>query len=465
MRKKVLVIFTTATLLILAPSLVLWIMSHVEIRKAEEAMIQRDYKAASKSYARAARWRFWQEDLWEKAGLASFSGTVYQEGIVYFGRVRNLTEEGWLALSLSHLALGDTESARTGFEKGLERFPDSPALHAGLAEVYRKDKDWEAELRELRALVLLTPGDGRVRYRLGILLMLTDPEAAQMELSLASSLDPTFEHAVRTLNAVLENPSMQANPSSRFALTGRALALVGEWEVSLSAFERAVAQNPGNAEAWAWLGEARQQTGLDGRIELDRALRLNHTSAVIRGLRGLYWSRRDRPAQMLAEYLLAAEFEPQNPAWQASVGDAYLRLGDLDAALRAYERAADLAPEDPTYWRLLAVFFADNGVYVEAIGFPAAQKAVELSSRDPSSLDALGYVYYASGRFANAQQILLEAVGLDPEYFPAQIHLAMNYLAQGNRPVARDILVNVLELDPEGAAGVAARQLLQNYFP
>ncbi|MBM3124066.1 MAG: tetratricopeptide repeat protein [Chloroflexi bacterium] len=465
MRNKYLVIFTTTILLILGSSLVIWMMSQVEIRLAEEALIKHDYRTASRSYARAARLSFWQADLWEKAGLASFSGSAYPEVIDYIGRARTLTEEGWLAFSLAHLYLGDSESASISFEKGLQRFPDSLALHAGLAEVYRKNEDWEAELRELQELVLLSPDDGHVRYRLGVLLMLTDPEEAQTQLSLASSLDPTFQPAVQTLITVLEDPSKQVDSSSRIALVGRALGLVGEWEFSRSAFERAVAQDPGDAEAWAWLGEARQQTGLDGRTELDRALQLNPTSAVIRGLRGLYWSRQDKPAQMLAEYLLAAEYDPQNPAWQAAVGDAFLRLGDLEAAFRAYENAAGLAPEDPTYWRLLALFCAENGVYVEEIGLPAAKKAVELSSQDPGSLDALGFVYYASGRFANAQQTLHEAAKLDPEYFPAQIHLALNYLAQGNRPVAREILANVLALDPEGPGGVEARQVLQDYFP
>ncbi len=68
---------------------------------------------------------------------------------------------------------------------------------------------------------------------------------------------------------------------------------------------------------------------------------------------------------MLAEYLLAAEYEPTNPAWQAEIGNAYIKRGDLVAALAAYQHATELAPNKSTYWSLLAVFCAENSVYLE----------------------------------------------------------------------------------------------------
>ena len=82
---------------------------------------------------------------------------------------------------------------------------------------------------------------------------------------------------------------------------GRALGLVNEWDLSLAAFEKAIALDAENAEAWAWLGEAKQhiiytQTGETvskgvGLEELGHALTLDPSSVVVRALRGLYWNR------------------------------------------------------------------------------------------------------------------------------------------------------------------------------
>jgi tetratricopeptide (TPR) repeat protein len=168
---------------------------------------------------------------------------------------------------------------------------------------------------------------------------------------------------------------------------------------------------------------------------------------------------------MLAEYLLAAEYEPTNPAWQAEIGNAYMKRGDLIAALAAYQHAIELAPDESTYWRLLAVFCAENGVYLEDVGLPAAQKAVDLAPEDPSALDALGWAYLSSGRYANAEQTLLDAIKRFPDHLSAHIHLSMTYLAQGNRAAAFDKLTYVQSTDPNGANGEMAGWLLKQYFP
>ena len=58
--------------------------------------------------------------------------------------------------------------------------------------------------------------------------------------------------------------------------------------------------------------------------------------------------------------------EPDNPTWLVSMGESHANLGDLIDALGAYQKAATLAPDDPGYWRLLAIFCAQNNVNVAA---------------------------------------------------------------------------------------------------
>lgn len=435
-----------------------------EIKQAETAWKDKDFASAAESYLHAVQVFPWRKDLWENAGLAASANGNAADAILFLARAPKLSEQGWAALGLSYFNVGDVPSALKTYQQGLRSY-DSPTLYAGLAFIYRQQKGWLAESEALKNQSRLDAGDVYAHYRLGLLLAFLDPEHSLSELMLASSLDPETDPAVQTLRAALNLSTTQADPSQQMLTIGRALGLVQEWELAVAAFDKAITIDPKNAEAWAWLGEAKQQTGQDGRDELDQAVSLNRSSVVIHALRGLYWNRQKEYSRMLTEYLQAAELEPDNPAWQVEIGNAYSKNGDLASAFSAYQRATELAPKESTYWRLLAVFCAENGVHLEDAGLPAAQKAVELSPQDPFSLDALGWSYLSSGRYANAEKVLLDGIALFPDHLPSHIHLAMTYLAQGNQAAAFNELTFVRNADAGGSDGLIAEKLLARYFP
>lgn len=434
------------------------------IKRADSEFAAQNYAKASEYYQQAARLLPWRSDLLEEAGIAAYASKDYSTAIAYLSKPLPRTEQGWLALGNSYLNMNETPSALQAYQQGL-RFYDSASLYAGLAFIYRSQKDWPAERDALQNQLRLDISDAYTHYRLGLLLTFLAPQQALSELTLASSLDPETDSAVQTLIAALNLSATQPDASEQMLTIGRALGLVQEWELSLAAFEKAIELDEKNAEAWAWLGEAKQQIGQSGSVELDRALTLDHKSVIVRALRGLYWDRQGKYEQMRAEYALAAEFDPANPAWQASLGDAHLKLGDLASALNSYQKAVELAPTDPTYWRLLAVFCAENGVHVEDIGLPAAQNAAQLAPNDPFALDALGWAYLSSGRYANAEQTLLDVIADYPNHFPAHIHLAMTHLAQGNRAAAFNQLTFVRDADAGGNYAALADEMLKQYFP
>ncbi len=438
--------------------------SHADVKKGQAQFDAQNYAGALNSYKRAARFLFWRDDLWEQVGISAGLNGNPTEAITYLNLAPKLSEQGWLILGTSYFNTGDIPSAIDAYEQGSKVY-DSASLYAGLAYIYRQQKNWAAESEALKNQTRLGTEDVYAHYRLGLLLTFLEPDKALPELMLASSLDPEIDPAVQTLRAALNVSSTQDDSSQQMLTIGRALGLVQEWDLAIVAFEKAVTFNADNAEAWAWLGEAKQNKGLDGSDELDRAVALDDESIIIRALRGLFWERQENYPRMLAEYLSAAESEPENPAWQASIGDAYFKNGDIISALAAYQNATELAPLNSIYWRLLAVFCAENGIHMEDIGLPAAQRAVELAPDDPFALDALGWSYLSSGRYANAEQTLLDVIARYPNHFPAHIHLAMTYISQGNRTAALNELTYVHATDIGGADGAFAEQLIRKYFP
>jgi len=253
--------------------------------------------------------------------------------------------------------------------------------------------------------------------------------------------------------------SLRDSPSEQLVIIGRGLGLVSEWELAHAAFEEAVKDNGNNAEAWAWLGEANQQTGGDGSEELNRALSLNPNSSTVRGLRGLYFQRVGNNREALVEFQTAAQLEPDNPAWVISIGESYSKLGDLIRALEAYQYATTLEPDDVNYYLLLAGFCAQNNVNMD-VGISAAQKAVQLTPEDPRALDMLGWLYTMSGRDSEAEAMLSTALVRDPKLASAHYHLALLYLQKGDYVSMQDHLIQARDLGNNDA-----QILLNQYFP
>ncbi|MGA7192021.1 MAG: tetratricopeptide repeat protein, partial [Anaerolineales bacterium] len=358
----------------------------------------------------------------------------------------------------------DYKNALAIWQEGSQMYPSDVVLYDRLALAYHENGDYASEQNVLFKRLSLA-SDANAHYQLGLLFMTSDSESALKELESASSMDPQFDSAVQTLQSAIAVSDTESNPANQFIAIGRGLGLVEEWGLAQNAFDKAVSADGKNAEAWAWLGEARQHNGQDGSDDLNQALSLDSNDAIVHALRGLYWKRQGNNAQALIEYLQAAQIEPDNPAWQASVGDAYVQTGDLVSALAAYQKATQLSPNDATYWRLLAMFCSDNDLYVLDIGLPAAKQAAQLAPNDPQTLDVLGWSYSNAGLLYNAEQNLQHAIKLSPDLAIAHLHLAENYLRQGDNTSALTELNLTIQMDKDGASGQIAEQLLKQYFP
>ncbi len=452
---------------ILAAVLLLFLYSGiVAVRQGDLAMARGDSIGAARMYQLAAGRLIWRADLWDLAGQAAYRSGSSSEAISLLEQARRkgaLSADGWDILGLADWTGGDHATALSTWQAGSKLFPSSPAIYDHLAMAYHEGGDFSDEQQALTQRLALAD-DAAARYRLGLLLTFTDPKQAFTQLTTASHLDPEFDSAVQTIGTTLNIAAAESDPANRWITLGRGLGLVEEWGLASRAFEEATQLDGRNAEAWAWLGEARQHLGQDGSNALDMALSLDPRDVVVHGLRGLYWKRQGDDSKALAEYLQAAQLDSGNPAWQASIGEVYTQMGSLVSALTAYQTATQLAPNDPTYWRLLAAFCSENGVQVLGVGLPAARKAADLAPRDAQVLDVLGWSYLSAGYYYSAEQTLKQAIQIEPGLASAHLHLAETYLGNGARASALDELNRTIQLDPGGPSGQIAGQMLKQYF-
>ncbi len=449
-------------LLLLAVVLAPFISSgYSELRQAETA---KSYPEIAGHYLAAAKRLPWRPDLYELAGTAYYHAQDYSNAESAYHKAYQrhaLSPEGWVAWGDVAYLNNEPEHAFQIWQDGLKQTDLSEGLYSRLATMYQERHDYSSAAESLQRYVNAYPENASAQYQLGLLLTLSNPDGAFTALLAASQLDPQFDPAVQTLRTALNLASIDDSPSRRFVIIGRGLGLVNEWDLALAAFEEAVQADEKNAEAWAWLGEANQQTGgKEALTYLDRALGLGPDSSIVRSLRGLYFQRTGNHRAALAEFQSAARLDPENPASFVSLGDAYAQTGDLILGLQAYQYATTLAPEDVKYWLLLGTFCAQNNVNIADVGIPAAQKAVQMSPQDPSALDVLGWLYSLAGRYSDAEWTLSQALKLDPKSASAHFHLAIVYLQTNDRASAFDHLIHARDL---GSA--EAEVALKQYFP
>lgn len=455
--------------LILAPSI---FVGRADLHEAERAWKNKNYASAAAYYEHAALLLPWRSDLWEKAGRSAFLNFEYEKAVLFLQRADRLSEVGWATLAVIYRSNGQYGLAEQTIQQGIAEVGASRILYATLWETSLMESDLAGEREALEKFLPyvgeLSDADPRkslANYRMGLFLFASDTQRALDSLREASENDAGYEPAVKTLRTSASLAALETDKARRLVILGRGLGLVNEWELAEEAFRRAVAADGENAEAWAWLGEAEQQLGREGRAELDKALLLGPANPIIHSLYALYWSRQGQLQRALEAYQLAAELDPENPLWQVSMAETYAGLGNLPPALEAYQRAIELAPNEANYWRLLAVFCAQYDVQTEEIGLPAARRAASLAPDDPQALDTLGWTLLLLEQPREARYHLARALNLEPGFALAHLHYGIAALQENERTAAYQHLLQARDLDAGGVVSQQAQALLSQYFP
>ncbi len=452
-------------LLILAPRP---LAGFTDLHHATQASISGDSLLTARLFASAASRLPWRPDLWGMAGRSAWQAgdaDLACKDFAHGNSSNALSQADWLAYGDALLSQGDPSAARHAWEQSLlQHGPSAPAT-LRLALVARSSGDYLQAISLLRQSISLDPQDAGAHYLLGLLLAATSPQNALPELMEAARLDPQLDPVVQLLRAELNRAFLDENRAYQFTVSGKALASLGEWALAGEAFHLAVAADPEFGEAWAWLGESFQQSGRDGRPQLDQALRLAPLSASVRALDGLYWMRQGQPDKAIASFQKAAAIEPHNPAWQVSLGDATVAKGDLVSAGQYYRQATDLAPADPATWRALALFSLENSTDIQNTGLHAGRMLLRLAPDDWLTQLIAGRLAILLDAPFEAESHLLQAILLAPGEAAPHYYLALAYLEDGQTALAYDKLVDTAAMDPQGAFGWQAGRLLETYFP
>jgi tetratricopeptide (TPR) repeat protein len=318
-------------------------------------------------------------------------------------------------------------------------------------------ESWQAALEA-------NPSDPQANFQMGLILAITSPEEAKPYFDTAQANDPDLTPLIERVTDALRVGELSENPAYRLTLLGQALGAIQEWPLAIDALQLATQQDPNYAEAWAYLGEAQQQTGGNGLESLETALSLESQSYSANLLMALYQRRNGEPGEALDHLLIAEQQDPNNLLLKEDIGTTYAEAGQVEEGLSYLEETAEAHPEQSLAWQILARLSINFDVKVTNVGLPAARQAVLLAEDDPTALLLLGRAYFQNGNISMAERFFSEASILEPLSAEPRYYLGLLYLNQGDHPAAEDHLSQAVQLDPTGINGLQAQKILEQYF-
>jgi tetratricopeptide (TPR) repeat protein len=387
----------------------------------------------------------------------------------------------WGYLGLADAKMNEMDSAINDFQKSLSLAPKNAETHFNLGLLYKRKGETNKALEMYRQGLALDANDPGANQIYASLLMVSERYqeaiAPLQRLAKMKGLGPSVQIVltecylksgmrdlgVKEVQDFLE--SSNAPATDHFNLV-KVLLENHEEDLAQKVLRHAVLVAPDSAETHAKLGVffANKNQLEDAAQEMTRAVRLTPDSAeysmelaAVLLLCQRYSSALDFLTSVkerfrklpdyqykvaLAYYGLnlypeaitkldeLAREHPEMDLVQYFLGNSYLAEGELSKPEPYYNRAIELNPTNPLYYKSLGTLLRrqDPGRVDEAI--KALSKALSLDAEDVQAKLELALCYEEQRNYPQAESLLEEIVRRQPALLPAHVALARAYYRQ-----------------------------------
>jgi tetratricopeptide (TPR) repeat protein len=177
--------------------------------------------------------------------------------------------------------------------------------------------------------------------------------------------------------------------------------------------------------------------------------RLSLAALLTLTLASLTYVRGDVYQSPLTLWTDTANKNPDSWMVHVNLGHALVAADDLDAAQRHYDRAAEIAPNQPEALINVGGMLAKRGQYEAAIA--QYNRALDASPDYPPALFGIGSALLSKGDPAAARPWLERAIAAEPDYAQAHYRLGQVFEQLGDPESARRSYAAAVAADPDDA--------------
>ncbi len=381
-------------------------------------------------------------------GLAAFLNALIAAPLAHASLTGDL-----ITLGNRHYLSGEMAEAEESYQKALGVRREDPVAHYNLGVVLFETGNLDGALTHFERSAFAEPARPEAWNNLAIVLCAKGYlDQAESAARRALESDPAFAPAYNNLGLVLD--ALRRPPEAR------------------ESFVHAVGIEPDLAEAQNNLGAALARSGEleTARAAFDRGILANDRLAYLYFNRGLLSLRNGDYREALRDWERARRLDP-DAAPDFVIASVALQGGDYEKAISHFESVDPGGPKPATPVDLddFKPLFAPSGIDDPRIrkalgqkrrdGRGAAPAAAAEKPVDPKRLSKdyadLGQVSFDRGLDDRAEELLADAIRLDPDNLPAREALGSVYLKRGRAEEA------VVVLEPlEQVPDVRADQLV-----
>jgi len=383
-----------------------------------------------------------------------------------------------ISLGKAYLDAGRYDDAVKVFEDALAQDYENFSAHFGLGLALYRKGDLRGAVFEFDQATRVAPERFEGWYNLGVAyadLMRWDDAAGAFSRAINAGLEanlggevlkPAYlglaaayrklgkpDQAAAVLKQALE--VIGDDPEVMYLLA-EDLSLAGKPKDAIPYLYKVLQKDRAHIAAVSLLADIYVGQGLPDRAlrEIDRSLAVA-TDAQVRANLLLKKASILKPidpkksAELLQE---ASKLDPR--LWQAhyDLGVSWLKAGDPDQALRSFQRAYSVKPNEPKILVGLAAAYYQKQDFKQAYRYAQLAAASDDEQAKAEALLIAGKSAYNLGRFGEARALLTQAVDLMPDRADAWLWLGLASYAMQDYETAISALERSVQLDPTPVA-------------
>ncbi len=242
---------------------------------------------------------------------------------------------------------------------------------------------------------------------------------------------------------------------------GTAMFQHGYLKQAAASFLDVVSVNPDDPDAYYNLGTLSLRTNdfQQARDYLEKTLKLRPDYPEAWNNLGMMAAQQGNPDEAVRNFQQALLLRPRYAIALLNLGNVYRRQRNFAKAEECLRHALDIQPDDPEINYSLGMLNAQQNQMQTAADY--LQKAIELRPGYPEALNNLGVLFVRTQDYARAEQEFKTGMQVAPNYDQSYLNLARLYAIRNDKDKAREVLRQLLRLQPQNPGAKQAMEMLQ----